>query len=219
MAPLLLDLQTYFLQVNALADNKDITPKELKEIKLISKHALSTLDYALFAVNCVQTELPLTTLSAAAAAQDIVSSLKQLADIYGVELKLDITKKLDPIYSNQSAVKGALYGLASSIITSHQPSRKKVRLVIAAQETAPTTQRLGIYSPDIQISPSAIKQARNLAGSARLLAPTETYQSGLGLLVSDQLAQALGCQLRRFSHRGHKGIGFYVPMSSQLSLI
>lgn len=217
--PLLLDMQTYFLQVNALADNKNISHKELKEIGLISKHALATLDYALFAVSCMQTELPLTTLSAAAAAQDVSSSLKKLAHIYGVDLKLDMTQKLDPVFSNQSAIKGALYGLASSIITSQQPTKKKIRLVIAAQETAPTTQRIGVYSPDIQINSSTLKQARKLADTARLLAPSETQLSGLGLLVADQLAQALGCQLRRFTHRGHKGLGFYVPMSSQLSLI
>jgi len=167
----------------------------------------------------MQTELPLTTLSVAAAAQDVSSNLKQLAHIYGVDLKLDITQKLEPVFSNQSAIKGAIYGLASSIITSQQPTKKKVRLIIAAQETAPTTQRIGIYSPDIQINQSALKQARKLANNARLLVPSETQMSGLGLLVSDQLAQALGCQLRRFTHRGHNGLGFYVPMSTQLSLV
>jgi len=219
LLPLMLDLQSHFLQITALADNKDITEHSLKEIKSLSKHALMTLDYALFAIDALQTEMPFTTLSAAAAAQDVVANLKQLANIYGVEIQLDITKKLDPVYTNQAAIKGALYGLATSLITSHQPTGKKVKLIVAAQETAPNIQRLGIYSPDIQINPSSIKLARSLAGSARAIAPTETFNSGLGLLVSDQLTQALGCGLRRFSHRGQKGIGFYIPQSAQLSLI
>lgn len=215
----MLDMQAHFLQIRALAENNEISPQSLKEIKSLSKHALTTLDYALFAVDALQSELPLTTLSAAAVAQDVAANLKQLANIYGVDIQLDITRTLDPVYTNQSAIKGALYGLATSLITNHQPSSKKAKLVIAAQETSPLSQRLGIYSPDLQIKPSTIKLARTLSGEARATAPKESFDSGLSLLVSDQLTQALGSGLRRFTHRGQKGIGFYVPMSSQLSLI
>lgn len=219
ISPLFLDMQTHFLQVRALADSKEISVQSLKEIKLLSKHALNTLDHALFAIDVMQTELPLTTLSAAAAAQDVASDLRKLATAYGVELDIDITKKLEPVYANEAAIKGALYGLASSLITTHQPSKKKVCLVIAAQETAPNIQRLGVYSPDLQISPSTIRLARSLVGQARSMAPTETYNAGLGLVVSDQLVQSLGSKMRRFTHRGQKGLGFYVPISSQLSFV
>lgn len=219
ISPLLHDMQTRFLQVSALAEASKGDKQTLREIQLLSKHALSTLDYALFAVDSLQTELPLTSVSAAAAAQDVAHDLWQLSKTYGVELELDVTKRLEPVYANEAALKGALFGLASSLIVSHKPSNKPRRFVIAAQQTAPKTQRLGVYSPDGVISANAIKQVRKLAGNARSAAPAELHNSGLGLVFSDQLTQALGSELQRFAHRGQKGIGFYVPMSAQLSFI
>lgn len=219
ISPLLYDLQTRFLQVRALAEVSKGDKTSLKEIQLLSKHALVTLDYALFAVDALQTELPLTSVSAAAAAQDVAQDLWQLSKTYGVELELDVSKRLEPVYANEAALKGALFGLVSSLIVSQQPSDKKLRFVIAAQQTAPKTQRLGVYSPDGVIGSNTIRQARKLAGNARSVAPSEVHNSGLGLVVSDQLTQALGSELQRFTHRRQKGIGFYVPMSAQLSFL
>ena len=219
ISPILYDLQTRFLQVRALAEVSKGDKTSLREIQLLSKHALATLDYAMFAVDSLQAELPLTSVSAAAAAQDVAQDLWQLSKTYGVELELDVTRRLEPVYANEAALKGALFGLVSSMIVSVQPTGKKMRFVIAAQQTAPKTQRLGVYSPDGVIGIDAIKQIRTLAGNARSAAPAELHGSGLGLVVSDQLTQALGSELQRFTHRRQKGIGFYVPMSAQLSFL
>ena len=219
VSPLLYDLQTRFLQVRALAEASKGDKTSLREIQLLSKHALVTLDYALFAVDALQTELPLTSVSTAAAAQDVAQDLWQISKSYGIELELDITKRLEPVYANEAALKGALFGLVSSLIISQKPSDKKLRFIIAAQQTAPKTQRLGVYSPDGVISANAVKQARRLSGTARSAAPSELHNSGLGLVVSDQLTQAFGSELQRFTHRKQKGIGFYLPMSAQLSFL
>lgn len=219
-SPILYDLQTRFLQVRALAESAATDKRSVREIQLLSKHALATLDYALFAIDMQQTELPFSTISASAAVQDVAQDLWQLSKTYGVDLEIDVTKRLDPIYANEAAVKGALFGLASTIIASKSPSEKTMRLVIAAQQTAPKTQRLGVYSPTDMIGTQALKQVRSLAAStARSAIPTDVHDSGLGLVLSDQLAKALGSELQRFTHRKQKGIGFYVPMSAQLSFI
>ena len=219
ISPLLFDVQTRFLQVRALAEASKGDRASLREIELLSKHALATLDYALFAVDHLQAELPLTSVSAAAAAQDVAHELWQLSKTYNVELELDVTKRLEPVYANESALKGALFGLVSSVIIGQQQQGKKRRFVIAAQQTAPKTQRLGVYAKDELISAATLRQVRTLAGRARSAAPAELNNSGLGLVVSDQLTQALGSELQRFTHRSQKGIGFYVPMSAQLSLL
>jgi hypothetical protein len=218
-SPLLLELQNSFLQIRALAENLTIEDGSINQIQVVARHSLASLDYALFAVDMMQMELPLTSVSASAAAKDVAENLRLLAKAYGISLSLDVTKTLEPVYANEAALKGALYGLASSLITAKRLFGKKAHIVIAAQETTPKMQRLGVYSPDISLSPSTIKLARDLAGRARAAAPKELNHSGLGLLFSDQLAVALGSRLERFTHRGSKGIGFYVPMSSQLSLI
>jgi hypothetical protein len=218
-SPLLFDLQNHFLQVRVLAEISSTDRAAIKEIELVSKHALIALDYALFAVDALQTELPLTSVSAAAAAQDVAENLRLLAKAYDVELELDISNRLEPVYANEAALKGVLYGLASSLITASGITVKRPKIVIAAQGTTPKVQRLGVYSPNVIMPSSAIKQARQLAGKVRFLAPKELHHAGLGLVVSDQLAQALGSRLRQFTHRGQRGIGFYVPMSGQLGLL
>lgn len=219
ISPLLHDLQTRFLQIRAISEVSDGDKKSLHEIQLLSKHALCTLDYALFAIDSMQTEIPLTTVSASAAVHDVAHELWHLSKTYGIELELDVTKKLDPVYTNEAALKGALFGLATSLIIANNTSQNSLRLVIAAQQTAPQTQRIGVYSPDELVGAKALKQIRSLAGKARSAAPSGTHNSGLGLVVSDKLTQSLGTELQRFTHRGHKGIGFYVPMSAQLSFI
>jgi hypothetical protein len=215
-SPLLYDLQNHFLQVRTLSEFAETDKAAIKEIELISKHALIALDYALFAVDAMQTQLPFTSVSAAAAAQDVTESLRLLAKSYDVDLRLDITRKLEPVYANEAALKGALYGLAASLIINRDANIKRPTVVVAAQETMPQKQRLGVYSPDMAVPSSAIKLARSLAYKARFVAPQELHHSGLGLVVSDQLARALGCRLKRFTHRGQGGIGFYVPTSGQL---
>lgn len=218
-SPMLLDLQTFFLQIRTLAEAKNIETQDLKDIQLISKHALATLDYALFAVDMMQTELPLTPISAAASARDVADSLRQLAVSYNVELELDATTRLEPVYANEAALRGAIYGLASSLITSRRATSKRVRVVIATQETKPKTQRIGVYSPDVPIGTAAVKSARELIGKAKAVAPGEIHGGGVGLVISDQLTQIFGSELKLFTHRGYKGLGFYVQQSTQLSIL
>ena len=218
VTPLLFDLQTTFLQIKALAEVSKGSKSSSKEIQSLSKYALITLDYALFAVNNLQTEMSFTSVSAAAAAHDVVQDLRLFSKSYGVTLDLDITKRLEPVYVNEAALKGVLFGLVSSMIVSRH-KQANATFTIAAQQTSPKTQRIGVYSSDVPLKVSAISHARGLSGRARSAAPSDIDGSGLGLVVSDRLVTALGSELQQFTHLGQKGIGFYVPMSAQLSLL
>jgi light-regulated signal transduction histidine kinase (bacteriophytochrome) len=215
ISPVLLDLQSYFLQIKALSESKD---NRIDEINLLSRHALNILDYAFYLTQYEQTELPLTTISGAAVVQSVASELNQFAKAYNVELELDITKTLEPVYSNEHVMRGALYGLLSSLIAGCG-NPKKSRIIIAAQETTPTTQRYGVYSSDIVVNPKIIRLARAMVGKARSMTPTELHTSGLGLLIADESVNSINSQLNQFSHKGNKGVGFYLPMSTQLSLV
>lgn len=219
LSPLLLDLQNYFLQIKTIADTDCVTVNDKQDIQLLSKHALMMLDYTLFTMDALQTELSFTSVSTAAAVTDVAESLRLLAKKYDVDLALDITNTLEPVYANEKALKGAVYGLASSLITINKPTGQKIKIVIAAQETSPQWQRVGIYSPDVDILPATIKKASKLAGQARSLAPKSLHTSGLGLVLTDQLSNVLGSSIQRFTHRGYRGVGFYVPLSGQLQFL
>lgn len=219
VSPLLLDIQTRFLQIKTLAESKKLGKAEITDIERLSKHALTSLDYALFAINNMQTELQLTSVSAAAAAQDVAQDLWHIAKAYDVDLQVDISKKLDPVFTNEPALKGSLHGLASSLITARDPQAKKQSIVLAVQQTAPKTQRIGVFSSDIKMSLAGVRRANKNSNSFRMAAPMDLSGSGVGLVVSGQLVDLLQSKLQAFAHKGQPGLGFYVPMSAQLSFL
>ena len=220
-SPLLFELQAHLIRIKALADTSiKSTPRrqQLADIEKVSGHALTMLDYALFALETQQTSLALTPVSAVAAAQDVVQELRQLAKAYDVTLELDVTKKLSPVYANEAAIKGVLHGLAYSAITaqSAEPNRT---VVLSVQGTQPGQQRVGVFAPGINFTSKSIERARTLASSARVTAPNELYAGGLGLLVSDELTKALQSSLTTIRRHKHSGVGLYISTSNQLLLV
>jgi len=219
MSLLLYDLQIRFLQIKAIAESNPMDSSVQQNTVLLSKNALMMIDYVAFAINTLQSELPLTSISASALAQDVAHDLYKLAQAYNVEIELDTSKKLEPIYANEAAVKGALFGLASSLISAQQDNSKRTRFVIAAQQTAPNLQRIGVYSADAHIQKESIRKVGHLSQAARASAPKDMHNSAIGLLMSNHLVEALGSELKNFTHKKQKGIGFYLPLSGQLTFI
>ena len=109
--------------------------------------------------------------------------------------------------------------MASSLIAAQQDSSKRTRFVIAAQQTAPNIQRLGVYSMDSYIQKESIRKIVQLSEAARASAPKDMYNSAIGLLISNHLVDALGSELKNFTHKKQKGIGFYLPLSGQLTFL
>ena len=117
--PLFLDIQERLLQIKALSEDSKNRAENLKEINVITKCSLQSIEYALFAIRANQTQLPLTTFSASAVAHRVKSELSVLARVYGVELCLDSSPKLDPIFANEMAVRGSLSGLVATLLLSN----------------------------------------------------------------------------------------------------
>jgi hypothetical protein len=219
--PLFFDLQQCLIQIKTLSEDRKKLHQNAKDIEKITKQALASIEYALFAMHCTQTQLPLTTFSAAAVASDVKSDLQQLAKTYNIDLCLEASKKLEPVYANAMAIKGSLYGLLSTMILSNPQAPKPSRptITIAVQQTATTTQRLGVYSDDFEINLSTFMAPSNHGVRPRMVLPSSSAGSGLGLAVAAQLVGALDSNLQHFRHKKARGIGFYVPMSAQLSLL
>lgn len=220
-SPLLFELQSHLIRIKTLADTStksSIRRSQMVGIERISKHALAVLDYALFAIESRQTALPLSAVSAVAAAEDVMQELWQLARSYDVKLELEATKRLGPVYANEAALRGALHGLTHSAITA-QTTQAKRKIIISVQGTQPGQQRLGVLAPGLHFSSASVTRARELATKARVSAPNELYGGGLGLLVSDELTRALDSKLTDIRRHGQRGVGFYISTSNQLSLV
>jgi hypothetical protein len=221
LSPLLFELQNYFIRIKTLSDTSaGLLPKrkQITDIERISKHALTVLDYALFALESRQINLPLSAVSAVAAAEDVAHELTQIAKSYDVKLQLETTKRLQPVYANEAALKGALHGLAHSAVTAQTNDQKRT-VILSVQATQPGKQRIGVLAPGLHFTSKTVSKAHNLASHARVTAPNELYAGGLGLVVSDELTKALDTALTTIRRHKQNGVGFYVSTSNQLQLV
>lgn len=212
--PILFDLQDKLLQVKALLEfgNNEQAQK-------IMGYSLQSIEYATFAIQARQTSLPLTSFSASAVVSQSVYELSNLAKTHGFKLNFESSKSLDLVFSNPIALKGLMHGLISSLITDNLTDNKNKVISIAVQQTKDNYQRIGVYGYDLSIKPSQFTKSIQLAETSRMSAPEITSGSGLGLTTSYNLVEALGFQLKSFQHKGLSGVGIYVPISKQLTLV
>lgn len=214
---LLYELQQLLVQIKSCSEvnNKD----SLQNVNQLSKYGLNLLHYTLFAIETQQTELRLTTLSAAAALNDVYYQLAPLAKAYNVNLNFEASPSLEPVYANRTTIMGSVYALVAGLITGIN-TKERTDITIAVQQTKPKQQRIGVYSNSIAVKPSTINKALGQLNSVkRMSMPSVTHRSGLGFAVSIELADRLNAKYHSFDHLSSKGIGFYLPESAQLSLI
>lgn len=212
--PLLFDIQEKLLQIKALSELS-----KTEQVLKITNHALASIEYTTFALKAKQQSLPMTSFSASAIVDQTRIDLTNLAREYGLELRFEASKSLDLIYTNPFALKGAVFCLVSSVINSNYAHESRGPLVLAVQHTKDNFQRIGIYGSNLSIKPSHFSKSLDLIEKSRMLAPEISSGSGVNLFISSYLVEALGFQLKSFKHRGLSGIGLYVPVSKQLSLV
>lgn len=218
LRPLLLDMHMHVLQMRTLAESLP-EGETAQHIYEIGRHGLRMLDSALYALDAQNMELPLTTISAAAVLHDVCQELRSIAQTYGAEVSLEVTGRPAAVYSNAEAIHGAIHGLAANMITSITTETTDRRVVLNVQQTRKGTQRIGVFAPSLTLQQSSVRTSKDLRNRGRSVLPGVFSHSGTGLVISQQLAEALGTQVQAFRHRGVHGAGFYVPVSPQMSLL
>ncbi len=210
---LLFDFQEKFIQLKALAEAKD----GYDQIGQISSEALSMLNYILFASHYKQTELELTSVSAAGAAKDALFDIHQISKNMPVDICFESSKQLDLVFSNTTAIRGIVFGLAAGCLHMLEP-HQRARVVVSVQQTNVNTQRIGIFSNDLDLRATDI---RNTVSSNEnlMITPGLSANSGIGFYISNELSKIIKSEIRQFSHRSLPGVGFYVPLSNQLQLV
>lgn len=212
--PLFFDFQEKFLQIKALAE----TGGSLSDIEKISRQSLNTLNFVLFANHASQTQLELTSISASGAVCDAASELQHIARVFNVQVFMDTSPKLDLVYSHSTAIKGIVFGLLSGVCSSLNSSKMST-VTVSVQQTNIGTQRIGLFSSDLDINLTHITKASSLSKNSKMSVPSLSSGSGAGFVIAKKYIDLLDTELQNFSHRGAKGVGFYVPLSSQLSFV
>ena len=210
---LLFDFQEKFIQLKALAEAKD----GYDQIGQISSEALSMLNYILFASHYKQTELELTSVSAAGAAKDALFDIHQISKNMPVDICFESSKQLDLVYSNTTAIRGIVFGLAAGCLHMIEPNQR-ARVVVSGQQTNVNTQRIGIFSRDLDLRATDIRKTGSSTQNL-MITPGLSANSGIGFYISNELSKIIKSEIRQFSHRSLSGVGFYVPLSNQLQLV
>jgi hypothetical protein len=214
-ASLLYELQQLLIQIKTCNDVADTEGQHT--VSLLSQHGLQLLHYALFAIESEQTQLNLTSVSAGAAMHDVLHELAPLAKSYGATLEFNASPYLDPVYANETSLRGSVYALLTGMITS-STNGIAPKITIAVQQTKPREQRIGVYSHTTPITLSMLKR-RAASRTARMDMSGMSHRSGLGFMVSELLTTRMEAKFSSFEHNKAPGVGFYLPESAQLQLL
>jgi hypothetical protein len=214
-ATILYELQQILVQIKN-SDQLSYKDQQMLAYNL-SSHGLNLLNYALFAMESAPQNLPLTSVSAAAALYDVTQDIQPLAKSYGANVKFNASPNLEPVYTNEQSLKGSVYGLLAGVITGNR-SVNGHDLTVSVQQTKPFIQRIGVYSKGDLITTKLVKPLKSQR-VMRMSRPDITHTSGLGFTVSQLLTERLQANFEPFVHKSNKGIGFYLAESKQLSLI
>ena len=214
-ATLLYELQQLLIQIKACNEVADAD--SATTVGLLSQHGLQLLHYALFAIEAQQTELALTSVSAAAAVHDVLHELSPLAQSYGATIEFNASPYLEPVFAHETSLKGSVYALVAGMITA-STNGIAPRITVAVQQTKPKEQRIGVYSNTTPINLAMLRQ-KTTNRSMRMDASGGSHRSGLGFMVSQLLAARMETKFAAFAHNQTPGIGFYLPESAQLQLL
>jgi len=175
------------------------------------------LNYILFASHYKQTELELTSVSAAGAAKDALFDIHQISKKMPVDICFESSKQLDLVYSNTTAIRGIVFGLAAGCLHMIEPNQR-ARVVVSVQQTNVNTQRIGIFSRDLDLRATDIRKT-GLSQKNLMITPELSANSGVGFYISNELSKIINSEIKQFNHRSLPGVGFYVPLSNQLQLV
>ena len=214
-ATLLYELQQLLIQIKTCNDVADTDGQ--RTVGMLSQHGLQLLHYALFAIESNQTQIDLTSVSAGAAMHDVLHQLMPLAKSYGATIEFNASPYLEPVYANETSLKGSVYTLLTGLITS-STNGIAPKITVAVQQTKPREQRIGVYSHTTPITLSMLKRKASNRTS-RMDASGLSHRSGLGFMVSQLLASRMDTAFASFEHNSAPGVGFYLPESAQLQLL
>ena len=214
-ATILYELQQILVQIK---NSGELTNKDQRLLAYdLSNHGLNMLNYALYAMESTQQQIPFTSVSAAAALYDVTKDIKPLADSYGAKVSFNASSNLEPVYTNEQSLKGSIYGLLAGIISSNL-NPTGCDLTVSVQQTKPFIQRIGVYSKGDLITTKLVRPTKSQR-VMHMSRPDTTHTSGLGFTVSQLLTERIQANFEPFVHKTNKGIGFYLAESKQLSLI
>jgi hypothetical protein len=194
----------------------------LKQIETTADMALRLLDNYLFGARLALEEeyqLQMEPVTVSSVLYDAGQQLDKLAQLYGVDLELNLGGKFGPVMAHRQGLQSALVSLGYSLIEA-LPSleTKRLRLQLAAHRCRYGIVA-GVYSDVEQLTTDALRQGRKLHGMSRQPLATLSPSSGAGVFVADAILQAMDSELTVSRHHRLYGLGTVLRPNPQIALV
>lgn len=194
----------------------------LQAIQTTADGTIRLLDSYLFGARLAlerDYRLSMEPVSVASVLYDTGQQLSSLAKLYGVDLKLAIPGKFEPVMANRQALQSALTSLGWTLIEALPSiSAHELTLSLAAHRCRYGIVA-GVYSDVEQLTTDALRQGRKLHGHVRQPLATLSPSGGAGVFVADAILQAMDSELKPTRHRNLYGLGAVLQPTPQIQLI
>ncbi len=196
--------------------------RSLQDIQTTADSTVQLLDSYLFGARLALEDdyhLLMEPVSVSSVLYDTGQQLSSLAKMYGVDLRLVIPGKFEPVLANRQGLQSALASLGWTLIEALASlGAKELTLSLAAHRCRYGIVA-GLYSDVEQLTTDALRQGRKLHGHVRQPLATLSPSSGAGVFVADAILQAMDSGLKPTRHRNLYGLGAILQPTPQIQLV
>lgn len=194
----------------------------LQDIRASADMTLQLLDCYLLSLRLSlqpEASLRLEPVSLSAVLYDTASELQHIAASYGVDLKLYIQGRYEPVLAHRQALQSALIALGYAVIEALPATGVRSHHLRLATHRTKYGIVAGVYGELDILTPQLYRRARQLHGHVRQPLVGVSPGSGAGVFVADAILQAMSSRLRVGRYMKLPGFAVTLPTSEQLQLV
>ena len=163
--------------------------------------------------------LQLAPVSLSAVLHDTIAELSHTAASYGVELRLHVRARYEPVLADRQALQAALIALGYAVIEALPSNGTGGRCLQLATHRTNQGIVAGIYGDLEGLTPHAYRRAGQLQGRVRQPLVAAMPGSAAGVFVADAILTAMQSRLRVGRYMKLPGFAVTLPASEQLQLV
>ena len=139
---------------------------------------------------------------------------RTLSNDYQVEIQ---SKVRIPVMTHRDSLRCIL--VSTGLLIAEVSKSAKRNIVLRSFVTKDGDVGVGVFAPEVSLSPHELSEAIEQGGVSRLALPKHSQTSGISLQIADSLSRALGGRLHAKSLGSLSGLSTILPKSEQLLIV
>lgn len=216
------DLKTPLIFIKgaaAQAQNARLNPQQqaqlLKRIELSSDRLLKLIDAVIGSAQAGQAQLALEPAHTGEIINQAYADIEPYAAELGFDFVIKSARRLPPVLTHRLTLRRILFNLMDNAV---KYGVTRPQAIVRAERDGERYVRISIRDYGVGLRPSDLRQIQALHGRAEAPSSAMPGSSGLGLLLSNQLADALSAKLTFQPLSVGTSFNLRLPVARQLSL-